>query len=53
MSVGAIYPLVHLLADPAQLVDAVVGLGHLVADLDQELELGVEIFLAGPPRGGP
>ena len=51
MPVGAIHPLVHLLADPAQPVDAVVGLRNLVADLDQELELGVQIFLAGPHTG--
>src|SRR5215831_10398174 len=44
---GALHPLVYLLPNTAQLVDGVMERRQLVADRDQELELGLEVGLAG------
>src|SRR5215469_15972228 len=46
MVFGAALPLLGLLADAADGVDAVVDLGEPVADGDQEIELGVKILIA-------
>ncbi len=46
MIFGAALPLLGLLADAADGVDAVVDLGQSVADGEQKIELGVQIVVA-------
>src|SRR5215469_14693348 len=47
MVFGAALPLLGLLADAADGVDAVVDLGETVADGKQQIELGAQILVAG------
>ena len=48
---GTALPVLHLLSDAAQPVNGIVGLRELVANAQEEVELGVEIGLGGATRG--